>query len=88
MGDFVSAGVTGLNFDFMGQQGGLQYVYFQGGGSMWEELLNVTSPSWQSYSVGFTDPSQWTKTAGSASFETALADVTLVGFDTTFMDTG
>ena len=88
VGDFVSAGVAGLTFDFLGQPGGVQYVYFQGGGSTWEALLNVTSGAWQSYNMSFTDPAQWTKTSGGASFETALADVTLVGFDTTFMDTG
>ena len=88
VGDFVNAGVAGVNFDFMGQPLGLQYVYFQGGGSTWEQLLTVNSSSWQSYNVSFTSPGQWTETAGAESFAQALADVTLVGFETTYQDTG
>lgn len=88
VGNLSAVGVSALNFDFMGQALGLQYVYFVGGGSTWEHLLDVTTASWQSYSVSLTDSAEWLQTDGTASFEAALADVNLVGFALTFSDAG
>ena len=83
------AGVSGATFDFRGQAGAPQWIFFEGGASTWEQLLTGAAPSWQPYSVSFVTDSGWSRVGSSSeSFAQALADVKLIGFETTFIDSG
>ena len=89
VGDYTIG--TGLSFNFLGSPSSAQALYFQsaaGGGTIWTYTLSPASSGWENYSVSFLSDAGWTRLSGSASFASALTQVSLIGITVTHLNDG
>ena len=84
-GSYADLGLT-VRFDYLGNADMAQSLYFESGaglGSRWSRGLTVSAHEWTSYTVSFTEVDGWSRDSGdqTVNFDTALTDVTGIGFD-------
>lgn len=88
-GDWIAAGITGVTFylNDVGADEAFQIHLLlsdaQGGaGTTYQHDTGFDPPNdeWQQYDVDLSDPGQWTRIRGSASFESVLQDVQVLHF--------
>ncbi len=88
-GDWSAAGITGVTFRLndVGADESFEFHLLLsdqlgGGGTTYQHNTGFDPPNgaWQQVSLSLSDPTQWTRIRGSASFEDVLGDVAAVHF--------